>query len=484
MFASNETSKEAFGVEIALSPAMQAKQAEWRSIAGGDAPWNDKDTPSQRLAALVSQEVASMAAYGSHSEVIAIEESARDKTRNPNPATNPRAEYINTAYQQAIDDLINAIAACSNGGEIIYKPSLVDDGAVIALCETDFYWPIAYDSRGNLIKVVFGATASRGEHIYKLLELHEFDKPTNTHAISYRAFRAKENKSAWNPQELGEPANVADVPEWANLQDVTITRIERPLFVHVRMPIYDFIERPQLQGMPIWSKASQALKDADVHSARMRRNMKDTELALVINADKYISTGGKAAKPGRNGLPDIPASRGKLELPDGDGRKFIALQGGDTFATDVFNPPTKVEEYLIYMNTVERNIERLSNLSSGTIADLNTQAKTAEEFKKTHRKTITTIGTIQTKVFQPALEHLAYSLDMLADIQRIPPGGYEVIFDWDDSYATDRAAEFKERLEAQRNGILFPQENRGWWYGVSADNPIAQDVPGLSDEFN
>jgi hypothetical protein len=129
------------------------------------------------------------------------------------------------------------------------------------------------------------------------------------------------------------------------------------------------------------------------------------------------------------------------------------------------------------MNSVEREVERLSNVSFGVISDNNEMERTATEFKKSHRKTVTTVGTTQTKVFQPALEHLVKSMNVLADLQGVPQGEYTVIFDWDDSYATDREAEGRERLEWQRAGNLSVPENRAWFYNTTVDDPIAQDVP-------
>ena len=141
LFGFNKSIHDVFGVTVATSKTMQDRQREWRRIVAGEADWNDPDTPSLLLADAVSGEIASRAALGLKCEVTG----------------SSRADYLNEQLTPVLDVLQYAVVAVSNGGEAIYKPYITVDGIGVTLVETDCYWPIGYNTKHELIDVVFGA---------------------------------------------------------------------------------------------------------------------------------------------------------------------------------------------------------------------------------------------------------------------------------------------------------------------------------------
>ena len=459
VFGLTRSIQDQFGVTVAISPLMSAKQAEWRGIVNGTAVWNNEDTPSLLLADAVSQEIASRAALGLKSEITG----------------SARANYLNEQYMPVIDDLQNAVVAIANGGEAIYRLNLTDDGIETTLVETDAYWPIGYNAKGELIDVIFGAIYQADKWTYRLLERHTFDSDAQTHTIIYRAFRAESSSNAFTPETLGTPANLADVPDWAALEDVTITGTEKPMFVLVKAPINATIEKPQRQGVPVWIKAVDMFRKADLHEARMEWEMEGGELAVQASAALFR----RSDKNGKS-----------LELPEGKERLYQTFDGApEDMPINVYNPEPRIDAYNKRMNDILRRIEFSCGLSFGIISDNEAQLKTATEFRSSKERLVTTISGMQLDVLQPALEHLIESFGVLADLQGIPAGTVNTTFEWSESYAIDRREEVEERLKLLGMGILFPDEVRAYYNEIPLEEAQREmqerglPLEAVEDEF-
>ena len=135
----------------------------------------------------------------------------------------------------------------------------------------------------------------------------------------------------------------------------------------------------------------------------------------------------------------------------------------------VFNPEPRIDSYAKRMNGILRQIEFLCGLSYGIISDNNLVEKTAEEFRSSKERLVTTVGGVQRDTVQPALEHLIASFDAIADLQGVQHGGYEIAFEWSESYAIDRKEEVEERMKLMAGGVLFPDEVRAYYNETSLE---------------
>jgi len=460
LFGLDKSIQAVFGVKVATSSIMRENQAEWRNIVAGAAGWNTKDVPSLLLADAVAGEVASRVALGLKCEITG----------------SARADYLKEQLEPVLDELQYTVAAVCNGGEAIYKPYFTADSIKVTLVETDSYWPLGYNTQHELIDVIFGAAYQTEKYIYRLLERHMYDAAALTHSIDYRAFRSELSAPGFAPDNIGTPVDLAEVPDWAQLQNVTVTGMARPLFVVIKAPPTKIYEKPQRQGVPIWSKAVDMLKKADEHEALTTWEFAGGELA--IHADD------SAFKRSRSG---------KLELPKGKERLYRSFTGGgadDVDKMEVFNPEPRIDAYAHRMNDILRRIEFQCGLSYGIISDNNMVEKTAEEFRSSKERLVTTISGIQLDTMQPALEHLVESYNVLAYLQGIPHGGYETAFEWSESYAISRKEEVDERMKLMAGGVLFPDEVRAYYNEIpieQAQQEFAERGISLTvteDEFN
>ena len=214
------------------------------------------------------------------------------------------------------------------------------------------------------------------------------------------------------------------------------------------------------------------LERADQQEGRTDWEFEGGELAIDASVDLFKPGGtkkGEAQKP--------------TELPKGKKRLFRMHEvGAEYFQMKEFAPPFRIEGLDARMNQILRRIEFLCGLSYGIISDVNAQDRTAEEFRSSKDRFFTTVSDIQ-QALQKALEHLVSSFDVLADLQGVPRGDYDISFTWDDSIMADRPREFEERVKAQAAGWLSPIENRAWWLGVDIDSEEARNLPVTESEF-
>ena len=445
-----------FGVKLALDATMAGLQTQWRNIARGHGEWNNASVPSLNLPNAISLRVARKVCNGLNSEVTGSE----------------RAEYLQENYEKFLSALQQVVLTACNHGELILKPYMKTDSLAVTLSETDCYWPVTYNEDDVLIDVVFAASIQRDDFTYNLLERHLYNDEESTHKITYRAFMLR----GVDQESLGNEIPLTDVPEWAHLQDVTIHDIEKPLFVHFKLPLNTAAITSARFGVPIWHDAIDMIRKADLQESYTDWEYEGGQLAIDASVDMFKPTGTSKGRP-----------EPKLQLPQGKERLYRTLNvQAENFQMQVFNPDFRIMGLNMRMNDIKRLIEFQCGLSYGQISDAGGQDRTAEEFKASKDNFFSTVTNIQ-QTLQVALDNLIYSFDTLADLQGITQGGYEVSYTWDDSIMADRQREFEERIKAQTAGWLDRVENRAWYLGVDEDSDealkIQAEIDKLQDEY-
>ena len=465
---SKQNIKDAFGVdEIAITPLMLQKQELYRQIMSGHAPWNDKDTPSLMLASVVVNETTDEALNDFETEVVGTGAGR----------TNPRAEFLNEQYLAFVDNrLEEMVVNFLSEGETILRPYMTVEGVDVNVYATDFYAPLAYDTRGNLTDVVFVATSQPvGKTVYKLFERHTWNEEAQTNAITYRAFKSdRMNIASFGAENNGTPVALTEVPEWAHLADFTMGNMPKPLFVHVRNKTKLRLESPQRQGLPMYAKAveSGALEKLDKQESRTDWEFEGGELAVHANIDAFRPGGGKKGEAQR-----------PLELPKGKKRLYRTVDL-DGIGMDVFSPTLRVAEHGERLNQLRRDVELQSGMSYGIISNNNQQDKTATEFKASKKRLINTVMQTQ-RIAGVAIDALLASWDKLLDIHggvNIPPGEYEVIKQWNESLALDREQEFAERAQAQTLGWVAQHQNLAWYQEIEDEDVAMQMLANIQKE--
>ena len=442
-----------YGIKVAISDEMLANQLRFRQILKGKGYWNTPEVPSLFLANSANSEISSRAALGLVSNV----------------EGSQRALYIDEQYQKFLKELNNVCFEVCNG-EVILKPYATPTGLGVTVSKTECYFPLEYNSDGDLIDVVFGDNIQRDGYIYRLLERHTFNAETQTQEITFKGYRIKSNsdsfgQTAIDVNNLGSPIDLTTVPEWADLQDFTINNIERSLFVLIRNESDVEIESPQRQGLPVWFKGIELIRKADSHEARTDKEFRSAESILYTPIDHF-----KKDKDGNLiGKPD------HVVTFDGTNK--------ERDKAELFAPEQRIIQLDKRMNGILRRFEFACGLSYGIISDNNMVERTAEEFRASKERLMTTISTMQKDILQVGIEHLIDSFNVLADLQGIPSGEYTSIFEWNESYAIDRKQEAEERLRWQAAGVITPLENRAWYLETDLETAAEGFQEELESEY-
>ena len=119
-------------------------------------------------------------------------------------------------------------------------------------------------------------------------------------------------------------------------------------------------------------------------------------------------------------------------------------------------------------------------MAYGTLSDLNTVDKTAEEIKTSKQRSYSTVSDIQ-KALQKALEQLIYAMDVIAQLSNLNGGKkYEVSFDWDDSI--DKEQELQSMQQDATAGLIRKEIYIAAKYGVSEEEALKM-MPVQDDRF-
>lgn len=443
----NDTSiEEAFDVELAISESMLNAQELWRSMVMGKAEWNlneDEYTPSLQIASSICTEVARDVTIEFKSDITG----------------SKRADYLNEQYQRFIDKSRLTVERLAGGGEIVLKPFIKGDRILVTVAETGQYFPVEYNELEELTRVLFAERIKHNDKYYILFEDHDYDEVRKTYEIRYKAYVSEDGYKLKN--EI-EPASMEF---WGEVKDLNFINMEQPLFVKVKMPQRNTIDLEAPQGVAIFSKAVDLIKEADKQFGRVVWEYEGGELGINASIDLF----------------QRDRRTGELVFPKGKKRMFKTYDvETDKFALDVFNPEYRDNSLFNGLDKFLKKIEFNCQLSFGIISDPDSVEKTATEIKSSKQRYYSLVTDIQ-KAYQLGLEKLTKSMDILSHIYDLAPAGeYEQSFDFDDSIVSDRDKEFEEKKDLVALGILNDWELRAWYLGETEEE-AKKNLPTMED---
>lgn len=413
MFDKSVISREA-GTEIAVSDRMCEARRLWKEMYSRDGGLHLPAVIAFEMARLITVEFDSFISGGS------------------------RAEFLNCGYREALKNLrIPLEYGCAKGG-LVLKPYASEGKIKVDFIQADSFYPTRFDDSGKICGAVFVQNASHGGRYYTRLETHSLRG--NTYEITNRVFCSR------SQGVLGTLAELGDVPEWKNLApSLTIGNVKRPLFGYFRPAIANSIEPGSPEGVSVYANAANLIEDADRQYERLMWEFESGERALIANT--------MAFRRDRDGKPRLPHKRLY---------KTLDVEDMDFFKE--WSPQLREAELSNGLNRIFRQIEFNCGLAYGTLSDMQTTDKTAEEIRLSKQRSYATVCDNQ-KALKTALEELVYAMDVWCTLYGLAPrGSYTLTFDFDDSVIADRRVQFDERLTLVKEGIMTQSEFRNWYF--------------------
>ena len=367
-----------------------------------------------------------------------------------------RADYLNEQYTKVIKQIrTTAEYACAGGG-IILKPFVNGKKIETAFVKANNFIPTQFDISGNITGAAFLDKQYRNGKIYTRIEHHEFDG--EKYIIKNYAFVSAAEGN------IGNKTTLKEVESWKDIEPlVVVAGIERPLFSYFKMPMANTTDADSPLGVSVYAKCTGLINDAEKQYDRLLWEFKSGERALYVDTN--------AVKRDENGREILP-----------DERLYKLLNADDSLFKD-WSPTLREQNIINGLNEILRKIEFNSGLAYGTLSDVQTTDKTAEEIKSSKQRSYAHISDIQ-QALKNALCDLIKAMNALADLYELAPSGdYEVSFNFDDSIVADRKAEFNEKLQLVSAGIMAPWELRMWYFGEDEETAKQKSEQMSNDDI-
>lgn len=428
-----------FGVSPAVSQTMEKNISLWHAMFINQPPWQTCDVISVGIPAAICREVT---------RPVLVEFTA-------NITGSKRAEYLQECFERASEGFRNALELGLALGGVAFKPYISADKIMVDVTGAAGFQPTKFDQTGRCIGGVFREklTKSNGKY-YIRLESHELSGTEYT--IRSKAYHSDAAGT------VGTAANLAEVPEWADIQpEVKIENVMSPLFAYFKPPVANITDTGSDCGMSIYGDRAtvELIRQADEQWERLRWEYKSSERKVLMDATK------STAEMFNKRLFVIgPFSQ------DGKFYQYMEPQIRDDAI------------YRGFQNTLRR-IEFNVGLSYGDISDPQTVEKTATEIRSSKQRKYVLIDSIQS-----ALEHtfdmLIGAMDAYASLYRLAPDGdFETSYNWGDSILDDADKKEQERENDRQDlaaGIMNDWEYRAKWYHEDEETAKAM-LPKMQD---
>lgn len=452
---SRDVIKSALGVEIEVSSLMAEALNKWSLIYTNKSPWLTTKMFSLNLGAAIASEIA-------RSVTIEMEVKVDGSAR---------AKYLAAQLQPVLNRLREKVELGSALGGLMMKPYTKDGRIAVDFIGANSFYPVAYDSSGNITACVFADRRKVGDAWYTRLEYHKFlgDRAEVRNA----AFRSTDVNL------LGNKVPLTSVEDWAGIEEAALIQgIDKPLYAYFRYPAANNVDPNSPLGPSCFARAVQQLEHADDIYTNLiwefrsgKRKMFVNELALKRDE--------------KTGLPYVPQDEDYIRTLAG-----TSNIGETKGLFDEWSPEFREAAINSGLNAVLKKIEFLCGLAYGTLSDPESVDKTATEILSSKQRSAATVVDTQ-KALQKSLDELLYAMSAWCDIEGLAPAGvFTAEYDFDDSLVTDRDKQFQHDNQTvgmtampkvvflMRNYKLTEEVAKKWLADAQAEQPEVDLFPG------
>lgn len=432
-----ESVRKAMGVDIAVSKKMARAIYKWTKMYMNEASWLSDDVKGLNIPAAICSEIARLVTM--ESEILIT-------------GNTHRSDLIEKSLHSFFTSLpVYTEYACSAGG-CVFKPYLSGDGIAVDVVKAGDFFPVAFDSAGDITSVIFPEFKQVGKKLYTRLEYQSFED--GEYIIQNRAFVSR--KASVKIDEivnLGQEIDLSEVPEWADIEpEVRLNNADRTLFSYFKIPLANNIDVMSPLGISVYERAVNQIRDADEQYGATLWEFKSKETAIQA-ANEFF-------RQDRQGNPILP--KGKERMYRAMGSSVVNSTGSPFF--NVYSPEIRDESFFNGYNRIIQKVEFNSGLAYGTLSDPQTVDKTAEEIKTSKQRSYATVKAIQNSL-ETAIRQVVMAIDAWLTIAGIPPGKVDVICKWDDSLVVDAEKEREQDRKDVAMGAMQIWEYRMKYYG-------------------
>lgn len=443
MINASEISK-VFGVPCIVSGDMIRKTETWERLFQNRARWLSNRVKTMRIPVSIAREFKRLAL------------TELELTSDRDDLTE-RLQTVIPLLRRKLD------AGLAYGGMLI-KPYRSGGKVYADLVPQNQYLPINYTD-DVCTSVICTDEIAVGSAYYTRLEYHTYDSFSMTHTIVNRYF------SSSMPGFLGRECDMPNIPEWQNIPEKEIfSDVHEPLFSVFRTPNANNIDPSSPLGVSVFADAVDFIHDADVQWERILWELESAERAINASEDMFRFN---------------PYTQ-KPILPKGKERMFMIHEniGNDESFFNTFSPEIRDTAQFNSLNQMLRRIENVVGLSYGTLSEVASVEKTAEEVRSSKQRSFSCVKDIQQNL-KTALQQLCYGMQYYMD--DLNGNGHqtkaELTCTFGDSVLEDTEKEFQRRLLLTHGGYYRPELLLSWYFECSEEEALKM-IPDNSMKSN
>ena len=253
----------------------------------------------------------------------------------------------------------------------------------------------------------------------------------------------------------GEPIEMTLIPEWANIEDISITNVDKMPFMYIKSPI-DNRKEMDKYGAPI-------TYGCDKQIAKIMNDLEQIDREYSLK-EAFVGA-------------DITMFKGDDALPTNGLYKKINA-GEDNF-WEVFDPAFRDTSYYNKLMNDFALLEKAVGTDRGILTEPLSTYQNKDEARRANQNTFSIIDDVRDSL-EDGLKDFLYACDVLANYYSLSPqGDYELSTDWSYAILEDSTQEFSQLCQGESRGVIRRAELRQYL----KPNETIEEAQAVIDEI-
>ena len=253
----------------------------------------------------------------------------------------------------------------------------------------------------------------------------------------------------------GEPIEMTLIPEWKNIEDISITNVDKMPFMYIKSPI-DNRKEMDKYGAPITYGCDKQIEKITKDLEQIDREYSLKE--AFVGADSTMFKGDDALPT--NGL-------------------YKKINAGEDDFWEVFDPAFRDTSYYNKLMNDFALLEKAVGTDRGILTEPLSTYQNKDEARRANQNTFSIIDDVRDSL-EEGLKDFLYACDVLANYYSLSPQGeYELSTDWSYTMLEDSTQEFSQLCQGESRGVIRKAELRQYL----KPNETLEEAQAVIDEI-
>lgn len=314
---------------------------------------------------------------------------------------------------------------------------------------------VPYVKTGNILYNIVAQdrlciNSKNGDHITSATVLADTTVQNNTVYFRLTNYTVENNVLYISNRVTTSTGSNATIDEWSDIQDFSISDVDRVLFGFIKSPIDNRCSGDDY-GVPVTFGCKKIIDEITECLVQIKEEFELKQVRVQMDErlfEKDIKTGKRKVK-----------------------NKLFWIGRGDekNYAFNIFDPAIRESSYYARLMQLFELLEKQVGTSKGILTSPETRGATATEIKASLYNTYALVCDIRKAVEKGLVDYL-YSCDVLANYYNLTPvGDYTVTIDWSTNLIESSSETWAQMKDGQSLGVRKKAELRAWQTGETLE---------------